>query len=265
MKTRANKIALLVAASFLTMAGAAQAETRLSFSTGVEYSSGKYGGEEDTEVIAVPFGVRLTVDDWTFRASASYLDVTGPADISEDGESAEAPGVVVRDGSDQGFGDTTLSLERAFRQIGGSDAYTAITARVRLPSGDEEKGLGVGAVDYALVGEAGISSDYGAVYVTAGYRFLGERDNGPEREDGALAGVGAWLPVGNRMRVGAFGNWRQASVDGNDDPATAGAYVSYRVAERLRVTFTATGGLSDASPDYMTGVRFNWLPGGLNN
>jgi hypothetical protein len=41
--------------------------------------------------------------------------------------------------------------------------------------------------------------------------------------------------------------------------------VSYRMSERMRVTFTASGGLSDASPDYMAGIRFNWLPGGLNN
>lgn len=265
MKTWANKVALTVAVSFLAFAGAAQAETRLSFSTGVDYSSGEYGGEETTEVIAVPFGVRLTVDDWTFRASSSYLDVTGPADISEDGETGEGSGVVVRGDSEQGFGDTTLSVERAFRRMGGTDFYTEISARVRLPTGDDEKGLGVGAVDYALVSELGISNDMGGAYVTVGYRFLGQRDDGPERQDGMQAGVGAWLPVGNRMRVGAFGNWREASMDGNDDPATAGAYVSYRVAERLRVTFTASGGLSDASPDYMAGVRFNWLPGGLNN
>jgi hypothetical protein len=263
MKARANNIALLVAASFLTMTGVARAETALSFATGVEYSSGEYGSEETTEVVAVPFAVRLTVDEWTFRASSSYLDVTGPADISEDGESGGS--AFVRDSSERGFGDTTLSLERAFRRIGGSHAYAAITARVRLPTGDEEKGLGVGTVDYALLGEVGISNDLGGAYVSAGYRFVGERDNGPERKDGMLAGIAAWLPVGNRMRVGAFGNWRQASVEGNDDPATAGAYVSYRMAERLRVTFTATGGLSDASPAYIAGVRFNWLPGGLNN
>jgi hypothetical protein len=265
MKIRASRIALVVAASFFAIAGVAQAETRLSFSTGVDYSSGEYGGEETTEVIAVPFAVRLTVDDWTFRASSSYLDVSGPADISEDGETGEGSGVVVRDGAERGFGDTTVSIERAFRQIGGSDVYTEISARVRLPSGDETKGLGVGAVDYALVTEVGVANDIGGAYVSAGYRFLGQRDGGPERRDGMQAGIGAWLPVGNRMRVGAFGNWREASTDGNDDPATAGAYISYRIAERLRVTFTGSGGLSDASPDYMAGIRFNWLPGALNN
>jgi hypothetical protein len=265
MKSWARKVALMAAVSFLAMAGTAQAEVRLSFATGVDYSSGEYGGEETTEVTSIPFGVRLTVDDWTFRASTSYLNVTGPADISEDGETGEGSGVVVREGTERGQGDTTISVERAFRRIGGTDAYVEVSARARLPTGDEERGLGVGAVDYGLVTEVGVSGDDGGVYVSAGYRFLGERDEGlPEREDGMQAGVGAWLPVGNRMRVGAFGNWREASVEGNDDPANAGAYISYRMGERLRVTFTASGGLSDASPDYMAGIRFNWLPGGLN-
>ncbi len=265
MNAWANKFALLVAASFLAMAGTAQAEVRLSFSTGVDYSSGEYGGEDTTEVISVPFGVRLSVDDWTFRASSSYLHVTGPADISEDSETGGSSGVVVRDGAERGIGDTTVSVDKAFRRIGGSNAYVQVSARARLPTGDEERGLGVGVVDYSLVTEAGISSDAGGVYVSTGYRFLGQRDDGTQREDGMQAGIGAWLPAGNRARVGAFGSWREASVEGNDDPANAGAYVSYRMSERLRVTFTASGGLSDASPDYTAGIRFNWLPGALNN
>ncbi len=264
MKSWAGKFALLIAVSFVAMAGAAQAETRLSFSTGVDYSSGEYGGEETTEVIAVPFAVRLTVDEWTLRVSTSYLDVSGPADVSEDGETGEGTGLIVRDGAERGLGDTNISIERAFRRIADTSAYVEVSARARLPSGDEDRGLGVGTVDYGLVTEVGVSSDAGGAYVTAGYRFLGQRDNGPDRQDGIQAGLGAWLPAGSRVRVGAFGNWREASVDGNDDPSTAGAYVSYRMSERMRVTFTASGGLSDASPDYMAGVRINWLPGGLN-
>lgn len=263
MNRWASKFALLVAVSFLAIAGTAQAEVRLSFTTGVDYSSGEYGGEETTEVISVPFGVRLSVDDWTFRASSSYLEVTGPADISEDGETGSA--AIARAGSERGIGDTNISVEKSFRRIGGSSAYVDVSARARLPSGDETRGLGVGAVDYAVVTEVGISGEGGGAYVSAGYRFLGQRDEGPRRQDGMQAGMGFWLPAGNRARIGAFGNWREASVEGNDDPATAGAYVSYRMSERLRVTFTGSGGLSDASPDYVAGVRFNWLPGGLNN
>lgn len=266
MKSWASKVALLVAVSFIAMAGTAEAQTRLSFSTGVDYSSGNYGTDETTEVISVPFAVRLTVDDWTFRASAPYLQVTGPADISDDGESdGGSSGTVVRDGSETGVGDTTVSVERAFRRIGGSSVYVEVQARARLPSGDEKKGLGVGVVDYGVNTEVGISKRGGGLYISGGYRFLGEPDSGVDRQDGATAGVGGWFPVGDRVRLGAFANWREASIEGNDDPANAGAYVSYRASERLRVTFTASGGLSDASPDFIAGVRFNWLPGGLNN
>lgn len=260
----ARKAALLAAVSLLAMAGAAHAETRLSFTAGLEYSSGEYGGTETTEVVAAPFGVRLTVDDWTFRASSAYMQVSGPADISEDGE-AGGSGPIARDQAAHGVADTTVSLERAFRRIGGSNAYVEVTARARLPSGDEERGFGVGTVDYGVVTEIGVSSEDGGAFVSAGYRFLGKRDEGPDRQDGMQAGVGAWLPVGGRGRVGVFGNWRKASVEDGDDPSQAGGYISYRMSERLRVTFAASGGLSDASPEYTAGIRFNWLPGGLNN
>lgn len=261
MKSRARKVALLVAVSILVFAGAAQAKTRVSFSTGVDYSSGEYGGTEETEVISAPLSVRFSVDDWTFRASSSYLQVTGPADVSEDGETGDGAGIVSRMGTERGFGDTTISVEKAFRRIGGSDAYVEVSARARLPTGDEDSGLGVGATDYGIVTEAGVSSRSGGFNLSVGYRFLGQRDDGPERQDGLQAGVGAWLPMGRRTRVGVYGNWREASVEGNDDPANAGAYVSYRMSQRLRVTFTASSGLSDASPDMMAGVRFTWLTG----
>ncbi len=264
MPTRVRVIAVSALVALWSFVNPAQAETRLSFSTGVDYSSGKYGAEEETEVIAVPFGVRLTVDDWTIRASTAYLHVDGPADVSEDGETGDGTGAITRVGADKGLGDTHLSVERAFRRIGGSSAYAEVSARARLPTGDEERGLGVGTVDYALVAEVGVATNAGGVYVSAGHRWLGQRDEGPERQDGAQASVGAWVPVGGRTRVGAFANWREASVEGNDEPANAGAYVSYRMSERLRVTLTASGGLSDASPDAMIGIRFNWLPGALN-
>lgn len=260
MKSQARAVALMLAVSILALAGTAQAKTRVSFSTGLDYSSGEYGGTETTEVISAPLGVRITVDDWSVRASTSYLHVTGPADISEDGEAGGGAGAV-RMGTEKGLGDTTVSVERAFRHIGGSDAYIEVSGRVRLPTGDEERGLGVGAVDYSVVTEAGVSSRSGGFNLSVGYRFLGQSDEGPERQDGLQAGVGAWLPVGRRTRIGVYGNWREASVEGNDDPANAGAYISHRMNQRLRVTFTASSGLSDASPDYMAGVRFSWLPG----
>lgn len=258
-----GKIALLAAVSFLTLGATAHAQTRLTFSTGVDYSSGDYGTEEETEVIAVPFSVRLSVNDWAFRVSAPYLQVTGPADIDElsDGSGSVTP--IVREGTVRGIGDTTVAVEKAFRRIGGSSAYVEIAASARLPTGDEDKGLGIGATDYTLNTEIGVNTRGGGAYISGGYRFLGERDGVERRDNAAQAGIGGWLPAGDRVRVGAYANWREASIEGNEDPATAGVYVTVRASERLRVAFTASGGLTDASADYSTGIRFSWRPGAL--
>lgn len=261
MINKAGKFAA-IAASILAITGVARAETRVSLSTGVDYSSGDYGGDEETNVTSVPLAARITNGDWAFRVSVPYLIIDGPADIAE-GDGDGVAGTILRDGTESGLGDTTIAAERTFRRLGGSNAYVELGARVRLPTGDDDNGLGVGETDYTVATELGTSSRKGGVYVSAGYRFLGDSE-GRDRQDGAQAGVGGWLPVGERTRVGAFANWREATFDGNEDPASAGAYVSYRVSDELRVAFNAGAGLSDGSADYTTGVRFTWRPEALN-
>lgn len=254
--------ASLAAASLLAFAKNACAETRLSFSTGFSYSSGDYGDVDETEVFAIPFSARLTSGPWSFRVSAPYLQVTGPADVADTLDSGAdgatgSEGVIARTGTERGIGDTTVSVERTFGHLGGSNAYLETGARVRLPTGDEDEGLGVGATDYTLITELGTVSRDGGAYVSAGYRFLGNRE-GVDRQDGWQAGIGGWLPVNDRIRVGAFASWREASIEGNDDPADAGGFVAFRLSESLRMSITASGGLNDASSDYSAGVRFTW-------
>lgn len=266
MVKRGLRLATIVTAHFVLFAQVASAETRLSFSSGVDYSSGDYGDTMDTEVVAVPLSARLATDNWSFRVSLPYLSITGPADVADTldgggdaGDGAGADGTIARTGTERGFGDTSISATRSFRRLGGRDsnAYFDLTARVRLSTGDESKGLGVGTTDYILNGELGSSGDVGGGYVSAGYRSLGDR-KGVNRQDGWQAGVGGWLRAGDKTRVGAFYSWRDASLDGNEDPSEVGAYVSYRMSEALRVSVNAAAGLSEASPDYSAGVRFTW-------
>lgn len=262
----------ILAAPCLMLAGAASADTRVSFASGVDYSSGDYGDPTDTEVVSVPLSARVTTANWSFRLSIPYLSITGPADVADTvegggdgGDGTGAGGTIVRTGTERGFGDTTIAATRSFRHLGGADSnlYIDVTGRVRLPSGDDEKGLGVGTTDYGLVGELGNSGSAGGAYVSAGRRFLGDR-TGSTRQDGWQAGAGGWLRAGEKTRVGAFYSWREASVAGNEDPSEIGAYVSHRMNDALRVSLNASGGLSEASPNYSAGVRFTWRSDPIN-
>jgi hypothetical protein len=238
----------------------ASAETRVSFASGVSYSSGDYGETTDTEVTSVPLSARVTMDDWSFRASVAYLSITGPADVADttDGGGDGGAGTIARTGTERGLGDTTLAVTRSFRRLGGSRAYFDLSGRVRLPTGDEETGLGVGATDYTLNGELGNSGEAGGGYVSAGRRFLGDPDSTSVRQDGWQAGVGGWLRAGENTRVGGYYWWREASFDGGEDPSGVGAYVSYRLSDDLRLSVTGGAGLNEATADYSAGLRLTW-------
>lgn len=259
-------LAALAMAPSALLPGVACADTRISFASGVDFSSGDYGQAMETEVVSVPVSVRLAAGDWSLRASIPYLSITGPAEVAEiaDGDGGGGTGaVVVRSGTESGFGDVTVAATRSFRHLGGSRAYLDLTGRMRLPTADDDAGMGVGATDYAISTELGNSNDTGGAYISGGRRFLGDHD-GRVRQDGWQAGVGGWLRAGEKTRIGAFYSWRDESVKGGEEPSEVGAYVSYRMDDNLRVTLNASGGLSEASPAYAAGFRLTWRSEALN-
>lgn len=266
MKYPAASVAGLLTAFGAFAGSTANADTRVSFASGVDYSSGDYGQAVDTEVISIPLAARVVTDRWSFRASIPYLSIKGPADVAaiadgggDGGADPGGAGSIARTGTEEGFGDLSLQVTRSFRRIGGEDSgvYFDVSGRVRLPTGDENRGLGVGVTDYSLLGELGNSGESGGVYVNGGWRFLGDR-TGVERVDGAQAGAGAWFNVNEGARIGVSTFWREASFLSNDDTASASVFWSQRLSDNLRLSINAGAGLSKTSADYTGGVRLTW-------
>ena len=256
--------ATLAIMAMLALSGTASAAPRVSLSIGADYSTGDFGQPSDTTVYSVPMAARLTNGDWSFRISVPYLQIDGNADVADvtdagadGGAAGGATGTIVRSGTVRGIGDTTLSVTKSFTDLGPQGMYVDLTGRVRFSTGDEDKGLGVGATDYGAGAELGVSRHGNGAYVNVVRRFLGDRA-GFERQDGWQATVGGWLRAGERTTVGASYFWRESTFKGGEEPSELGAYVSYRMNENLRVAVNASGGLSDASPDASVGLRLTW-------
>lgn len=183
----------------------------------------------------------------------------GSGSGSGSGGSSSASGATTfaDDRSDSGIGDTTLSATYSFDRVGSESTYLDITGRVRLPTGDEDKGLGIGATDYGLSAEFGVDKPRGGAYVSAGRRFLGDAD-GLTREDGWQAGVGAWRHLTPRTSLGVGYDWRESSFAGGENPAEIYAYLNVKVSDAWRVNLSGAGGLNDASADYSVGVTVSW-------
>lgn len=263
---------------------AAQAETTVDLSTGVSYSSGEYGDTTSTDVFVVPLSAKVRSGQWTFKASVPFLRIDGPADATvvlddnggsrgggdsgsggrdhpEDDGSNGGGGTAGAGRNESGIGDTSLSATYAFDAIGGSSTYVDISGRVRLPTGDEDKGLGIGATDYGLTTEIGIDKDGGGGYLSFGRRFLGSV-SGLQREDGWQAGVGGWFNATERTSLGVGYDWRESSTATGTDPAEIYAYVSVKMSDAWRVNVNASAGLNDASSDYGAGVTLTWRAAG---
>src|SRR6185436_11818211 len=144
------------------------------------------------------------VGAWSIRASVPYVMVDGPADVSEiiddssgrgtssgsgssgsgsgsgtsgrDGSGSGSGGsgggddddpvdLVTADRSESGIGDASIALTYSLDSIGDSPAYVDFTGRVRLPTGSEEDGLGVGATDYVALSEIGWDGEAGGAFV----------------------------------------------------------------------------------------------------
>jgi hypothetical protein len=255
-------LASALAGPVLVASGPALARPQFSFGTGIEYSSGSYGQPTQTTVVSVPFSASVASGDWTARASIPFLSISGPANVSEniDGGGGASNGSSGRTGTETGVGDTNVSLTRSFRHIHGSHVYVDVTGRVRLPTGDADRGLGVGATDYVLNSEIGVVNTNNGAYLYLGRRFLGERDGGPDRVDGFQAGLGAWMQTGPRTRIGLSYSWRDPSVESLDPPKELGGFISYRLNPEVRISLDGSAGLSDASPDYNIGIHVSFRP-----
>ena len=274
----------------------AYADTRVQASSGLQYSDGEYGETTSTSALVVPFSVRATFGAWSIRASVPYVMVDGPADVSEiiddssgrgtssgsgssgsgsgsgtsgrDGSGSGSGGSgggddddpvdpVTADRSESGIGDASIALTYSLDSIGDSPAYVDFTGRVRLPTGSEEDGLGVGATDYVALSEIGWDGEAGGAFVSAGRRFLGAVDD-IERVDGWQASVGGWINVSDSAVVGAYYDWRNSSVRDGEDPSSVEAYVSWRLNDAWKVEVNGGVGLSDASADYTAGLTLIW-------
>lgn len=268
-------IGWLATAVFIAAGARNTNAAQLQLSTGVEYSSGKYGETIATEALVLPFSVKLRVGGLSLRASIPYVTVRGPASIapviddsggshgSNSGSGSSGDSSDDDDAADsanrdlQGLGDASVSATWTFSDIAATPLYMDLSARARLPAGSETKGLGNGATDFTAQSEIGWDGRRGGVFVSGGRRFLESRP-GSTRVDGWQASAGYWRNIGQKSMFGMQGNWRRGSTLGSEDPKSVDAYLTRRLSTGWRLEVSGSAGLSDASPDYSVGLGFIW-------
>jgi hypothetical protein len=270
--TTAKRLATATAAAVLLCSASAFADDGVTwrFTTGFEYSTGRYQEPIATNVVLVPLTAKAYWGDWTFRVSSNLLNIHGPANVTviDDGTGgAGGVGGVIPTGSTvppanrNGFGDSTIAADYTFSRMFATPLYADLSARLRLPTGNAGQGLGSGAVDEIVNAEIGGDWDWGGGYVSAGRRFLGDH-KAFVRHDGNQFGAGGWVLFGKYYELGTYYEYRDAVTNTLPDAQDIGAYLSYRLASDWKLQLDASHGLSGGAATADVGLYITYRPDG---
>ena len=257
MNTRTCRAVILpgVLLAVLSTGAAAQtSETAVRLSTGLEYSSGDYGGTETIEDLYVPVIGSVTYGRISFQLTLPYLSVTGPAGttITEPGgEPVSGSGATT---TESGLGDI-IAGATLYDIFCSSDYGIALdlTGKIKFGTADEEKGLGTGEPDYTLRADLYKFFEQFTLIGSAGYKFRGD-PAGYDLENVLIGSIGGAFSFNDDARLGITYDYRESALIDGDAVSEVSAFLSRNLNDSWRLQFYAFTGFSDSSPDWGGGV-----------
>jgi hypothetical protein len=244
----------LMVAGFGLVAAPALAQEPLSISatTGIDYSSGKYGAETSTELLVAPLSLRIADRGLSLTASVPYLRIDSPGGVVVGPGGEPIPGVPTEAGVRKGFGDLSLAFSYDFPEEMFGAAELTLGGRVVLPTSSPASQLGTGKTGFS--GSAEISYPLGnfAPFVSIGYRAPGDPE-GVDLRNGLTGSVGTSLSLGRSVLIVSYDYARASSRTAADSHELFGAF-SRPLSKRLTLTGYGIVGLSEGSPDFGAGL-----------
>ena len=248
-----SAVVALATLSFNHAAFAASDDQRLTLSTGFDRSSGKYGSDQSTDITYVPFALKYEGKSATLKLTVPYLRITGPANVVGGIDSSP---IVVANGNAprrtvSGLGDAVVSV--------GTPVYSSRTAvidlvgKVKLPTADENKGLGTGKADYAVQVDGFRTFQKTSVFSTLGYRVMGDPD-GINFRNVPYGSLGALYKVSNGVSVGAAFDTKRAVIAGRDPQKEFSLLGSFAIDTNTKLQGYLVKGQGNSSPDYSVGA-----------
>ncbi len=232
----------------------------VSLSSGIDYSSGKYGDRQSTDILVGLTSLAVTAGDFQFFASVPYLTITGPAYVVIGSGGVPVlirPKAGASSADRSGWGDLNLSATYTVPSEYLGDFDVAISGRTKIATANSAKGLSTGATDFAISLDVSRQFDIWSPFVTFGYRVPGN----PAFyafNDAPSFSVGTSVQLDdNLVAIVSY------DFDGSISSTLADAQqlfgsISWLFNDRWTFTAYAGIGLSSGAPGVGTGLLINW-------
>lgn len=234
---------------------AEEGDGKFFLSTGIEYTTGAYGGDADIEDFYLPISATLDYGNVAFRLTVPYLSVKAPEGteiIGPGGEPIPGTGDIT---TNSGLGD--ISGRVTFFDVLRSEQHrftVDLSAAVKFGTADTDKGLGTGETDFSIQADFLKFLDRATLLGSIGYKFRGD-PAAYDLEDTLLASAGVTYRMTPELRGGLIFDYREASRTNNDSIRELTGFISRRVSEDWRFMAYLLAGSGDSGPDWGAGFQ----------
>ncbi len=251
---------LLAIGTLTAQPGMALEDGQFKISSGFDYSSGDYGNTIDTEIWYVPLTVKYDAFPWVMKVTVPWLQITGPGGVVGGGDSVVVlNNAALTETTESGLGDVVAAVTYSMDPISDGWPLLDFTAKVKLPTADEDKGLGTGETDYTLQLDAAKSYGRLTPLATLGYKFKGD-PAGVKLDNVIFASAGAAYKINNTVSAGASLDYQEASTDSSEDAVEVFGYVAWKITPRWTLNTYVVAGFTDGSPNEEIGMQFSFRP-----
>lgn len=232
-------------------AGAAEAGS-FSLTTGLDYSSGKYGSSESTDILYIPFTGKYETGPWSFKLTVPYIRITGTGGVVRDVGAFRAGGT--RRTTESGLGDVVASASyNVYASSGANPMILDVTGKVKFGTADESKGLGTGKDDYSLQADVYKTFDKFTAFGTLGYKVLGD-PAGVNLDNVFYGSLGGSYKFTQKTSGGVILDLRQKASPTGAPQRELTAFVSHKIDKTWKAQAYLVHGFADGSPDWGAGA-----------
>ncbi len=254
---------LLAPLAALAISAPALADDQFSLTTGIDYSSGKYGNAKSTDIVYIPVTGQYEADKLTLRLTVPYIAISGPGGVVQGFGRVASPTSpngggpsFGRPAAGRGTATTTNSGLGDVVAQAGYDVYStdalilSVVGKVKFGTADANKGLGTGRNDYS----AQVDGYYTVVpkttlFATAGYKVVGA-PSGVSVSNVPYGMLGANQKLGEATNAGVMLSYVQSATTAGANQEDVTVYASQKLSKSLKLQASVLKGFANGSPDY---------------
>jgi len=251
---------------------------QFSASVSPNFSTGKYGGTDKTDVLSVPLRLSVSNKRFSLGVTIPYLAITSAGGVLPIAGQVVATGGASTPGTgsgpqsiaplahvsthtvarttQRGVGDTVVALTTTLWDEKDYLPSFFVGGKIKIPTADKKKSLGTGEYDYGV--KSGLSKYFGAfsLFADGAYTWVGS-PSGLTLSNILSYGGGVGYEWTKSFETSVSVNGARAAFKGTPAPLEVGLDVQKRFSQ-LTLGLSAGKGLSKASPDWSGGFSASW-------